>query len=83
MIRSKTAPWWTDKELDELVAELQMDTAELSVKMHYEMVNDRRTLDWKTVGLEQDSVSASLRKFISTTTGNVQNKPKYAIMSPG
>ena len=33
MIRSKCAPWQSDRDLSEFVAELQMDTAELSVKM--------------------------------------------------
>ena len=33
LIRSKCAPWQSDRDLNEFVAELQMDTAELSVKM--------------------------------------------------
>ena len=36
MVRSKCAPWKSDKQLNEFVVELHLDTAELAVNMSYE-----------------------------------------------
>ena len=47
IIRSKCAPWKTGKDLNESVAELQVDTAELAVNMSYEAIS----VNWRSEGL--------------------------------
>ena len=56
IIRSRCAPWKTDKQLDEVVGGLQMDTAELAVKMSYEA----RAVNWRSEGLPQADITNSL-----------------------
>ena len=60
MIRSKCAPWQSDRDLDEFVAELQMDTAELSVKMSYEAAK----VTWASRGMKQTDLLKQLKEFV-------------------
>ena len=60
MIRSKCAPWQSDRDLNEFVAEIQMDTAELSVKMCYEAAK----VTWASAGMLQTDLARQLNSFV-------------------
>ena len=59
-IRTKVPPWRSDKDVNKFVSELQMDTAELSVRMSYEA----HKIQWNCEGLTQADMNASLTAFI-------------------
>ena len=63
-IRTKVPPWRSDKDVNEFVSELHMDTAELSVRMSYEA----RKIQWNCEGLTQADMNASLSPPSSSAT---------------
>ena len=60
MISSKMPPWRTDQTMNDWVVELQLDTADLSVKMAYEVIGTTWHVKFQDQGCKQSDIRENL-----------------------